>query len=793
MSNLIQIKRSSVSSTPSSLANGEIAYSFASAANTLFIGDPRNVVPGTPLRIAGGKYSFLHQAVLQSSGDEGGILTANAVVITNANNFLDEFNTNTLVIGPDGTTNASATFVVDGTANITGNVTIGGSFTATGGASYSGNIGFDTDTLFIDATNNRVGILTTTPDAALEVNGAANIAGPVKLANTLTVAGNVTFSDILTVTKAATFSNTIAVTGNATFSNNVTVANIVSGLTVSNTFTSGNTTVSGFANVISTLQVGGVATFDSNTTTTGAAGFSNTIAVTGNATFSNTLAVTGLTTLSGNINTPTANASVAVNVGANVTVNTTSFKVGNSTVNTVITSTGIDTDGTLNVLEAAGLSNTLTVTGLTTLNGDLNTTTANASVGFNAGANVSLDTTRLAIGNSTVNTVITSTSINTDGTLDVLLATTLANTIAVTGNATFSNTVVVTGNATFSNTIAVTGGATFSSNVAVDTDVLYVDTTNNRVGILTTTPDAGFQVNGTANVVGNTTLVGKLTQVANATFSNTITVVGNATFSNTISVTGAAEFLNTITGSANVSIDSGVFFVDTVNNRVGVNDSTPDVAFAVTGDAVISANLTANNLLINADAVINGNLAINGTLTTIDTVNLVVEDPMFKLGKNNNFANSAGDSVDLGFYGVFSDVDTDFYTGLFRDASTGTYKLFTGLEAEPTTVVDTANGTFAYATLNAFFAIGGLVANTTNFALTANSTYAVDVVANTLSLATQLAVGSGGTGATSFTLNGVLYGNSTSAVQATSAGANGDVLQVVNNVPSFGTLDGGTF
>jgi hypothetical protein len=197
--------------------------------------------------------------------------------------------------------------------------------------------------------------------------------------------------------------------------------------------------------------------------------------------------------------------------------------------------------------------------------------------------------------------------------------------------------------------------------------------------------------------------------------------------------------------------------------------------------------------LINADATINGNLAVNGTLTTIDTVNLVVEDPMFKLGKNNNFANAAGDSVDLGFYGVFADVDTDFYTGLFRDSSDGKYKLFTGLEAEPTTTVDTANGTFGYATLKAFFEIGGFVANNTNFAVTANSTYAVAITANTIALATALPVTSGGTGANTLTLNGVLYGNGTSAVQVSAAGANGDVLQVISNVPAFGTLDGGTF
>jgi hypothetical protein len=473
MSNIIQIKRSTSQSAPASLANGELAFSFLNTANSLFIGDPIAVTPGTPLRIAGGKYSFIHQANTDSGS--GGVLTANAVVVTNANNFLDQFKTNTIVIGPDGTTNAAATLVVSGTANISGNATVGG---------------------------------------------------------TLTVSGNLSFN-------------------------------------------------------------------------------------------------------------------------------------------------GITTFG--------------------------------------------------------------------------------------------------------------------SGNVVYDTDTLFVDAFNNRVGILTTAPDASLQVVGTANVSGNTALGGKLTVTGNATFSNTITVTGNATFSNTIAVTGNATFSNLATFNANVNFDSGVLFVDTVNNRIGINDTTPGVALDITGDANVTANLVANNVTINNDLTVSGNVNINGTLTTIDTVNLVVEDPMFKLAKNNNVANSAGDAIDAGFYSVYANNTTDFYTGIFRDASDGKYKIFTGLEAEPSTTVDTAALSYKLATLNAFFEVGGFVANATNFSITANSTYAVALAANTLSLATALPVGSGGTGTTTHTQNGVLYGNGSAALQTTAAGANGQVLQVISNVPAFAGIDGGSF
>lgn len=57
-----------------------------------------------------------------------------------------------------------------------------------------------------------------------------------------------------------------------------------------------------------------------------------------------------------------------------------------------------------------------------------------------------------------------------------------------------------------------------------------------------------------------------------------------------------------------------------------------------------------------------------------------------------------------------------------------------------------------------------------------------------------IAVAYGGTGATSLTANGILYGNGTGAIQATAAGADSAILQSNNGTPEWvTTLDGGTF
>lgn len=60
------------------------------------------------------------------------------------------------------------------------------------------------------------------------------------------------------------------------------------------------------------------------------------------------------------------------------------------------------------------------------------------------------------------------------------------------------------------------------------------------------------------------------------------------------------------------------------------------------------------------------------------------------------------------------------------------------------------------------------------------------------SLLTPLATKDGGTGLTSFVDKGVFFASNTSTMSQVT-GANGQVLQITNDSPTFGDLDGGTF
>ena len=194
--------------------------------------------------------------------------------------------------------------------------------------------------------------------------------------------------------------------------------------------------------------------------------------------------------------------------------------------------------------------------------------------------------------------------------LAVTNAASFANTTSHTGAATFSNTVGITGATTLSSTLAVTGTSTFgAANATFDTNVLSIDATNNRVGVNTALGQTvAFVVTGSANVIG--------------TFTAT-----------DISYTGSITGPNITAGTSNSSFDGGTLFVDAVNNRVGVNSTTPDAALAVTGSANVSSAMRvggtftavgaasfSNTMSITGNATVGGTFGATGAATFSNTM-----------------------------------------------------------------------------------------------------------------------------------------------------------------------------
>lgn len=222
-------------------------------------------------------------------------------------------------------------------------------------------------------------------------------------------------------------------------------------------------------------------------------------------------------------------------------------------------------------------------------------------------------------------------------------------------------------------------------------------------------------------------------------------------------------------------------------NRVTVTKAGDNLQFSLPDNVSIvglttTAGVSAGSLSVSGiasfsnDVTVSGNLTVTGTLTSINSQNISVVDPLIELARNNN-----SDAIDIGLFGNYND-GTARFTGLFRDATDGKYRLFRNLTQTPTSTVMTEHASFQLATL---------VANieSANVNITGGTISNVSITG----LTSAIPVASGGTGLTSLTPNAVLYASGATSYGLVS-GTPGTVLQIgTSGVPEFASLDGGIF
>jgi hypothetical protein len=292
--------------------------------------------------------------------------------------------------------------------------------------------------------------------------------------------------------------------------------------------------------------------------------------------------------------------------------------------------------------------------------------------------------------------------------------------------------------------------------------------TNGTIDLDDTTVTAGSYGSSTQIPTFTVDAQGRLTAASYESISTDLDISAD-TGTDTISL--ATETL-AFTGGTGVStsVSSGAVTIG-IGQDVG---TTADVEFgSVETNTIKSDGGTTALTLSGANVTVEGNLTVSGTTTTVNSTTLTVTDPLVFVGNDNN----ATDAVDLGIFGMYDTSGSqDLYSGIFRDASDGKWKLFKDSQAAPTTTVNTGATGYTVATL---------VANLEG-----------SISGGTVSgLSSAIAVGDGGTGAATFTANGVIFGNGTSALGVTAAGTAGQVLTSGGSgaAPSFGNIDGGTY
>ena len=320
---------------------------------------------------------------------------------------------------------------------------------------------------------------------------------------------------------------------------------------------------------------------------------------------------------------------------------------------------------------------------------------------------------------------------------------------------------------------------------------------------------------------------GRLTAASTVAVATALTVDGDSgtgdvdLLTDDLQITGTANEIVTTSSKSGTDVTLNIALPDdvtigndlTVTTDLDVGGSNFTVAGA-TGNTVIQGNLNVNGSTINLgnglsdNVVVSGNLTVQGTTTTVESTTVTIDDPVIALADNTTsntsdgldrgvrFKWGTGSAVATGFFGfdiqserfVFTKdetVSSDDFSSPWSDAEFGNI-YGTGADLGNIQIgitgdneIDTVSGNLT------IDSAGGTVTVDDNLSVT-----------GTVTLTNDLEVAHGGTGVSSFTDNGVLYGDGSNALDVTAASsADGSLLQADSGgVPAFSNIiDGGTY
>lgn len=183
------------------------------------------------------------------------------------------------------------------------------------------------------------------------------------------------------------------------------------------------------------------------------------------------------------------------------------------------------------------------------------------------------------------------------------------------------------------------------------------------------------------------------------TFSGAHTVtIPTLALTNALPVTSGGTGVTTSTGSSSVVLSSNpTLTTPSVNTSLATSSTSFDlinanataVNFAGAATA-LSISAGSGTTTINNNLVVGGNITFGGGSTQLSATVLNVEDPLIYMAENN-----PADILDIGLFAGYTTGGTHKHTGLFRDASDGVWKIFSGITAEPAgNVIDLTGATY---------------------------------------------------------------------------------------------------
>ena len=699
----------------------------------------------------------------------GNVSTAGTLTVAGASTFNEnvEITTSKTFTVGTGLSALGGNLTVAGTSALSGNVSVTGSNTftvGTGLTTLGGNLSL-TGTADVGSTfrvnTNKFTVASDTGNTV--VAGTLNATGNFNI-NTnkfqvVAASGNTTVAGTLGVTGITTMSAALDLNSTADISDTLTLSKgSGTGLSVTSDATIGGTLgVTGITTMSAALDLNSTA--DISDTLTLSKGSGTGLSVTSNAIVGGTLGVTGLSTLTAGAKIPD-NQALTLGTDDDITI-----KYDETTNDSIEFAANVEGQGLGMVFKAdqgddAGDTWKLNFAdgGVVSFGNDIATQgTFVSQLTLTPNATVSSSTTAIGGGVTVGGTLGITGATTMTGTLDLNEAADISGTLtlskgsgtglSVTSNATIGGTLGVTSNTTVGGTLDVTGATGIDGDFDINTNKFTV-----------------------ASASGNTVVAGTL--AVNAGSGTGLSVTSNATVGGTLGVTG----LSTLTAGAKIpdnqtltlgtDDDITIKYDETTNDSLefsanvegqglglvfkadqgddagdtwklnfadgGIVSFGNDIAsqgtfvsqLTLTPNATVTNSTTAiaGNATVGKNLTVSGDLTVSGTTTTVNSTTVAVADSLLKVAKDNS-----GNAIDFGLYGQFNDGATK-YSGIYRDASDGFFKLFTGLTTEPSTTVS------AYGSNNAARAnleIGNLLMGSTDnatFTHTSASTKVLSIV-----------------------------------------------------------------
>ena len=546
-----------------------------------------------------------------------------------------------------GTTIPSNKFSVVGNSKLTGDVVIDSNLSVTGTTTVAGlnaaatsvtTLGASGATTLAGLTAGATSVTTLGASGATSLSNTLNVSGASTLSNTLRVTGATTLAGLTAgattvTTLGASGATTLAGmsnTGTMTVTGATTLAGLTAGATSVTTLEASGATslsntldVSGATTLSNTFNVSGITSLSNRLNVWGPTTLSNTLNVTGATTLRTTLGVTGTSTLSG-VSVTTFGASGATTLAGMSNTGTMSVTGATTLAGLTAGATTVTTLGASGATTLAGMSNTgtMSVTGATTLAG----LTAGATSVTTLGASGSTTLAGTSVTTLSASGATTLAGSSNTGTMSVLGATTLSNTLDVLGTTSVS-TLIASGTSTFNNHVVTANSVQIKSGTDSAGAPGYTWSGDTSTGMYRTGTSIGLAIGGvnraTLNQAGDLTITNNITASGNATLSGNAHYLGKTTGSTSLTlydVTDASWKLSTAGNSLNFQNNNGGPFT----NKMSVSKDgllvLNGTSFSNTGTmSVLGATTLSNNLTVLGTTTLAGTsvttLAASGATT----------------------------------------------------------------------------------------------------------------------------------------------------------------------------------